>query len=88
MSTTTSELHQKVEEAIKSIRPYLEEDGGDVEVIEVSEEGVVYVKLLGACGTCPMSPMTMKAGVAEAVMKAVPEITAVEAINMPEAEQN
>jgi len=73
---------QKVEDALQAIRPYLEADGGDVKVLEVSEDGVVKMELLGACGSCPMSTMTLKAGVEDAIKRAVPEITRVEAINV------
>ncbi len=79
---TINSIHQKVENALQSIRPYLEADGGDVKVLEVNESGVVKLELLGACGSCPMSTMTLKAGVEEAIKRAVPEITSVEAINI------
>ena len=73
---------QKVEVALQSIRPYLEADGGDVKILEVSEDGVVKLELLGACGSCPMSSMTLKAGVEEAIKRAVPEVSKVDAINI------
>jgi Fe-S cluster biogenesis protein NfuA len=76
------ELQEKVEKALESIRPYLEADGGDVKVLEITDEMVVKLELLGACGSCPMSTMTLKAGVEEAIKKAVPEITGVQAINI------
>lgn len=76
------ELVGKIEQALDLIRPYLETDGGNVKVLEITEERVVKLELLGACGTCPMSTMTLKAGVEEAIKKAVPEITGVEAINI------
>jgi Fe-S cluster biogenesis protein NfuA len=72
----------RVEAALESIRPYLMTDGGDVKLLSVSPEGVVTLELLGACGTCPMSTMTLKAGVEEAIRRSVPEITKVEAINI------
>ena len=75
------DLKEQVERALDSIRPYLMADGGDVQVMEV-KDGKVTLELLGACGTCPMSTMTLKAGVEEAIKKAVPEITQVEAINI------
>ena len=75
-------LIDQVERALDTIRPYLETDGGNVSVEEISPEGVVKLKLLGACGSCPMSIMTLKAGIEEAIKKAVPEITAVEAVNL------
>ena len=80
-------LSQKVENALDSIRPYLEADGGNVKILEISEDYVVRLELLGACGTCPMSTMTMKAGVEEAIKRAVPEIRSVQAINVTPAEK-
>ena len=76
------DLLQKVEEALDSIRPYLEADGGNVSVDEITSDNVVKLKLLGACGTCPMSIMTLKAGIEQAIKRAVPDVTAVEAINL------
>ena len=75
------DLLQRVENALTSVRPYLEADGGDVKVLEVTEEGILKLEMLGACGDCAMSSMTLKAGIEDAVKKAVPEITSVEAIN-------
>jgi Fe-S cluster biogenesis protein NfuA len=72
----------KVEKALDDIRPYLEADGGNVRVLEITEAMVVRLELLGACGSCPMSAMTLKAGVEESIKRAVPEIKAVEAINL------
>ncbi|MFD2514846.1 NifU family protein [Pontibacter locisalis] len=71
----------RIENALDQIRPYLEADGGNVKVLEVTDEMVLKLELLGACGTCPMSAMTLKAGVEQSVLKAVPEIKAVEAVN-------
>ena len=76
------ELFDKVENALKSIRPYLEADGGDVELIEVIDGNTAMLELKGACSTCSMSHMTMKAGIEETIMKAVPEIKAVRAIRL------
>lgn len=75
-------LAEQVEAALDTIRPYLVTDGGNVSIEEITPEGVVRLKLLGACGSCPMSVMTLKAGIEEAIKKAVPEITAVEAVNL------
>ena len=75
-------LLEQVEAALNTIRPYLETDGGNVSVEEITPEKVVKLKLLGACGSCPMSIMTLKAGIEEAIKKAVPEITGVEALNL------
>ena len=76
------EIRKTVEEALASIRPYLETDGGDVSIDEITDENVVRIKLLGSCASCAMSIMTFKAGLEQAIKKAVPEVTAVEAINI------
>ncbi len=70
---------QQVEKALDSIRPMLQADGGGIELVSVAD-GIVKVKLTGACGSCPMAQMTMSAGVEQAVKKAVPEIKRVEAV--------
>ena len=75
-------LLDRVEAALNTIRPYLETDGGNVSVEEITPENVVKLKLLGSCGSCPMSIMTLKAGIEEAIKKAVPEITGIEAVNL------
>ncbi|MCO4293283.1 NifU family protein [Solitalea sp. MAHUQ-68] len=79
---SNAELLSKVESALNQIRPYLEADGGNVEVLEVTDESVLRLKLLGSCGSCPMSIMTLKAGIEQAVKREVPEIAAVEAVNL------
>ncbi|WP_407429621.1 NifU family protein [Arcticibacter sp.] len=76
------DLLQRVESALDSIRPYLEADGGNVSVEEITPENIVKVRLLGACGSCPMSVMTMKAGIEQAIKRSVPEIEGIEAINL------
>ncbi|HYK76901.1 MAG TPA: NifU family protein [Daejeonella sp.] len=76
------DLLQKVENALDSIRPYLEADGGNVSVEEITGDNIVRLRLLGACGSCPMSIMTLKAGIEQAIKKAVPEIESIEAINL------
>jgi len=75
-------LLSEVELALDSIRPYLEADGGNVSVEEITPDNVVKLKLLGSCGSCPMSIMTLKAGIEQAIKKAVPEITGIEAVNL------
>jgi Fe-S cluster biogenesis protein NfuA len=75
-------LLSQVEAALDTIRPYLEADGGNVSVEEITPEGVVKLILLGSCGSCPMSIMTLKAGIEQAIKKAVPQVTAIEAINL------
>jgi len=74
-------MRQRIEDALNSIRPYLEADGGNVELIEITEDNVVKVELHGSCKTCSMSAMTMKAGIEETIKRAVPEVTKVEAVN-------
>ncbi|OIO35392.1 MAG: hypothetical protein AUJ74_06525 [Candidatus Omnitrophica bacterium CG1_02_44_16] len=67
-------LKEKVENALKEVRPMLEADGGNVELISVTDAGEVTLKLTGACGSCPMSQMTLKMGVERVIKKQVPEI--------------
>lgn len=78
----TQALLPRVERALDGIRPYLEADGGNVKILEITEERVVRLELLGACGSCPMSAMTLRAGVEDAIRRAVPEVSAVEATNL------
>ncbi len=73
------DIKEKVEEALKSIRPSLQSDGGDIELVDV-EDGVVKVKLTGACGGCPMSQMTLSQGVERIIKKQIPEIKKVESV--------
>jgi Fe-S cluster biogenesis protein NfuA len=70
---------EKIEKALKEIRPSLQADGGDVEFVS-AENGIVKVRLTGACGGCPMSQMTLKQGIEKSVRKAVPEVLSVEAV--------
>ena len=72
-------MKEKVEKALEGIRPALQADGGDIQLISI-EDGIVKVKLMGACGGCPMSQMTMTQGVERAIKKAVPEIKKVIAV--------
>ncbi|HPN18847.1 MAG TPA: NifU family protein [Chitinophagales bacterium] len=74
------ELHDKVEVALNNIRPFLQSDGGNIELLEITEDLVAKVKLLGNCDGCKMSASTMKAGVESTIKNFVPEITAVEAV--------
>ncbi len=75
-------LISKVQNVIEQIRPYLQQDGGDVEFVELTDDNIVVVQLMGACGSCPYSLMTLKGGIETAMVKAVPEIKAVEAVNL------
>ncbi len=68
------DMYRKVEEALNTIRPYLEADGGNVEVLEITDDNILKLELTGACKTCIMSHMTLKAGIEETIRKAVPEI--------------
>ncbi len=74
-------LNEKVEKALETIRPYLKADGGDVKLVKVTPEGIVEVQLTGACSDCPMSQMTLRAGVERALIREVPGIRRVEAVN-------
>ncbi len=77
----TTNLEGRVLEALNKIRPYLEADGGDISLVEITPENVVKVELHGTCVGCSMSKMTMKAGVEQSVKTAAPEVTEVIAIN-------
>jgi Fe-S cluster biogenesis protein NfuA len=70
----------KVEEVINRIRPALQRDRGDVELVEITDNDVVKVRLKGACGSCPMSLMTLKGGIEAEMKKVIPEVKAVEAV--------
>lgn len=73
-------MREAVEKALEKVRPMLQADGGDVELVEVTENGVVKVKLQGACGCCPMSVMTLKMGIERFIKREVPEVTEVIAV--------
>jgi Fe-S cluster biogenesis protein NfuA len=73
------EMKEKVEKALEKIRPALQADGGNIELVDVTG-GVVKVKLTGACGSCPMSQMTLKMGVERALKQEVPEVKSVESV--------
>ena len=73
-------MKEQIEQALDKIRPALQRDGGDIELVEVEESGIVKVKLTGACGGCPMSQMTLKQGVERIVKQLVPEVKAVESV--------
>lgn len=84
MILNKEELTVKINEALEQLRPYLNEDGGDMELVGITDEGVAQVKLMGACSDCSMSVMTLKAGLEAQVKKVAPEIIAVEAVNIEE----
>jgi Fe-S cluster biogenesis protein NfuA len=73
-------MKEEVEAALGQIRPVLQRDGGDVELVEVTEEGVVKVRLTGACHGCPMAQMTLQMGIERVLKEAVPSVSAVEAV--------
>lgn len=77
-----AELTRKVETSLDSIRPYLQADGGNVKVSEITHENVVKLEFVGNCGNCSMSTMTFKAGVEAAIKRDVPEVKSVEVINI------
>lgn len=78
--SANEELVLKVKNVIDQIRPYLQADGGDVEYVNLTEDNVVNIRLLGMCGNCPHSQMTLKNGIEAAVIRALPEIKSVESV--------
>ncbi|PSR03468.1 MAG: NifU family protein [Bacteroidetes bacterium QS_8_68_28] len=78
-------MHGQIEDALDTIRPYLMADGGSVRLLNVTPDNVVELELLGACGSCPMSTMTLRAGIEQALKRSVPEVSRVEAVNAPAA---
>lgn len=79
---TDHPLYHEVELALDTIRPWMMADGGNVKILDITNDGTLLLELQGACGSCRMSAMTMKAGVEDAVKRAVPSILKVEAVNM------
>lgn len=84
MSTKTKseELIDRIEASLDSIRPYLEADGGNVRILEITMDNVLKLEFMGNCGSCRMSTMTFKAGVEEAIKRSVPEIKIIEVVNL------
>lgn len=76
-------MREKVEKALEGVREYLKTEGGDIELVDVGDDGVVKVRLMGACATCPFSAMTLQQGVQKRLMEQVPGITKVENVAMP-----
>ncbi|MCP4106491.1 MAG: NifU family protein [Desulfobacteraceae bacterium] len=74
-------MKEKVQEVLNKIRPSLQADGGDVELVDVEEGGIVKVRLQGACAGCPMSQMTLKNGIEKTLKKEIPEVVSVESAN-------
>lgn len=81
MTESTQNLRQRVEASLDTMRPYLQNDGGDVQIVEITDEMIVKLRLMGNCDGCPQSFMTMKAGIENAIMSAVPAIKGVIAVN-------
>ena len=79
---TIEEITKKIEASLDSIRPYLVADGGNVKIKQITDENVVQLEFVGACGSCSMSTMTFKAGVEAAIKRDVPEVKGVEVINL------
>ncbi|PLX05426.1 MAG: hypothetical protein C0594_07375 [Marinilabiliales bacterium] len=79
---TNEEVKQKVVDALNQVKPYLQADGGDIELVEITDDLVVKVELQGACGSCPFSIQTLKNGVEQAVKREVPQIKEVVAVNL------
>lgn len=73
-------MHEQVQEVLNKLRPFLLRDGGDVELVDVDEEGVVLLRLMGACGNCPSSAITLKAGIERALVTEVPGVTEIEQV--------
>ncbi|MCJ8289586.1 MAG: NifU family protein [Crocinitomicaceae bacterium] len=80
MSINKKDIEKKVLDSMEQLRPFLHADGGDMELVEITDDAVVVVRLLGACSDCSMSMMTLKAGLEEAVKRAAPEVTSVVAL--------
>ena len=76
------EITKKVSAAIEIVRPFLQNDGGDISLVEITDDLTVKVRLMGACGSCPYSLMTLKNGVEQAIRRDVPEIKEVVAVNL------
>lgn len=81
IAATSNEMFDKVNTALDEIRPHLEVDGGNIELVEVTDDLIVRIKWMGNCEHCSMSAMTMRAGVEQAIRSKLPEIKGVEAIN-------
>ncbi len=81
MSDTTQSLHERVAFVIDRIRPAVQEDGGDIELVEVTNAGVVKIKMHGACVGCPSSDMTLRIGIERNLKDRIPEVTAVQAVD-------
>lgn len=82
VDTNTEDITVRIEASLDSIRPYLEADGGNIRVLEITEDKILKLEFVGNCGSCPMSTMTFKAGVEEAIKRTAPEIKSIEVNNL------
>lgn len=82
MTHTREELKEKVEKVLDQVRPYLQQDGGDLNLVDITDDNIVKVELTGACSSCAFSTMTLKNGVETTLKKVLPEIKEVVAVNM------
>lgn len=83
MINTDPLLIARIENTLDSLRPYLQADSGNVSLVDITEDMIVRLELLGACSSCSMSMMTLKAGIEQSLLKAIPELRGVVAINTP-----
>ncbi|HCY75729.1 MAG TPA: hypothetical protein DHV28_07390 [Ignavibacteriales bacterium] len=74
-------MKNEIQKALNNIRPFLQADNGDVELVEVTDDGIVKVRLTGSCEICPLSIMTLRAGIERAIMKEVPAVRRIEAVS-------
>jgi len=77
---TNTEIHEKIKSVLDQLRPYLQADGGDMRLVEITDDYIVRLELLGACGSCPMSTMTLKTGIEGTLKREVPEVQSVESV--------
>jgi Fe-S cluster biogenesis protein NfuA len=77
-----NDLNTRIEATLEELRPYLKTDGGDIKLVEITEDLIVRVELMGSCADCSMIQMTLKGGVESAIKKAAPEVKGVEAVNL------
>ena len=75
-------MKDEVKKALDSIRPYLQADDGDIELVDVTEDGIVKIKLTGACNVCPLSVITLRAGIERSLLRQVPGIKRVESVSL------
>ena len=74
-------MKEEILKALESVRPFLQADNGDIELVDVTDDGIVKVRLLGECEKCPLSIMTLRAGIERTLMKQVPSVRRIEAVN-------